>query len=109
MATTTWQIVAVVMTEAVALLLLLGGIAVVIAQVPKKLRETGEHESYSKWAELYRQITMQRAGESAVKRETIRADDSGSKPHGSSNSLSAQSAQNVTTLTVEARRAASHW
>jgi hypothetical protein len=32
MATTTWQIVAVVMTEAVALLLLLGGIAVVIAQ-----------------------------------------------------------------------------
>jgi hypothetical protein len=50
LATTTWQIVAVVLTEITALLLLLGGIATIIALVPKRLRETGEHESYSKWA-----------------------------------------------------------
>jgi hypothetical protein len=59
-ATTTWQIVAVVLAEATALLLLLGGIAVVIDLVPKKLRETGEHESYSKWAKLYHRLVDRR-------------------------------------------------
>ena len=48
-----WAKIAVVLAESTALLLLLGGIAAVIALVPAKLKVSGEHKSYSKWEELF--------------------------------------------------------
>ena len=66
-ATTRWAEVAVVLAEITALILLLGGVAALIALVPRKT-QSGEHKSYSKW----RTLMMDRAARRAAAGEQRR-------------------------------------
>jgi hypothetical protein len=66
-ATTRWAQIAVVLAEITALILLLGGVAALIALVPRKT-QSGKHESYSKW----RRLMMYRAARRAAAAEQRR-------------------------------------
>jgi hypothetical protein len=66
---TGWARIAVVLVEMTALLLLLGGVASLVAIVQEKLEVTGEHKAYSKWARLFRGRRRRKGGHEPKSRD----------------------------------------